>query len=147
MCQSKADGGRRCKQQKTIARLLTIPNTGSMIERVKVGGGLTVHPLTGAEPTQGYVLNDVGECPKIDEKDFFDATKGAASIESFLSKNADWFTDGNKHIGFWHDKENKVVVIDRVDVINDLKTATILGKKRQQRAMWDVVNQVQINLA
>jgi len=128
---------------------LTRATAESIIERVRTGGGLTVAPGTGEEPTQGYCINEVGECPKIPADQFFDPDTGQAAIETFLTDYADWFKPGTSdthHIGFWHDRENNVVVLDRVNVVNDLEEALRIGRARNQRSMWDVENQREIAL-
>lgn len=154
MCQSKANGGRRCNRSGRGTGTTTPADSASLlgnlspdhvIDRVRSGGGFTVAPRTGAEPTNGYIINEVGACPKIPEAEFFTPEGGRAAIDAFLRDHAAWFTGSQKHIGFWHDKDNGVVVLDRVDVIEDLDAATALGRSRNQRSMWDIANQREVS--
>lgn len=119
----------------------------TVIDRVRTSGGLTVNPTTGREPTSGYCINEVGDCPKIPESEFFDYDTGRAALHNFLTEYDQWFTGpGSKHIGLWHDKDNGVVVLDRVDVIEGLDEALALGRARSQRSMWDVAAGREITL-
>lgn len=129
------------------ARTLTPERSRAIIDRIRDTGGLTLDPLTGREPTAGYCINEVGECPKIPDAEFFNPTTGHQSLNDFLTAHADWFTAAQgKHIGMWHDTSNGVVVLDRVDVVEDLDDALALGKARNQRSMWDAKNAVEIPL-
>lgn len=142
-----ADLVKRRRAYEAQTSRLTATTAASIINRVRETGGLTVTPGTGAEPTSGYCINEVGACPKVPEGEFFNPETGQQAIEAFLTDYADWF-DGSdrKHIGFWHDKDNGVVVMDRVDVVEGLDAATALGKARNQRSMWDVAAGREINL-
>lgn len=122
----------------TRTQRFTARTAGSIIDRVRASGGLTVVPGTGAEPTAGFCINEVGACPKVPEDEFFDPVSGRVHIERFLSQNEAWFSRGDgKHIGFWHDKKNRTVVLDRVDVVVSFDEALALGRARKQRSMWD----------
>lgn len=117
-----------------------------IVDHVRANGGLTIDPSTGTEPTSGYCINAVGACPKIPEDQFFSA-QGSTHVAEFLEGHADWFTGPNaSHVGFWHDKANRVVVLDRVDVIGDRDTALQVGRSRSQRSIWDVESQQEIHL-
>lgn len=120
----------------------------TIIDRVRDTGGLTINPHTGHEPTTGYCINDVGDCPKIAATEFFTYESGQRALNDFLTNHHDWFTDTNnpKHIGLWHDTRNNVVVLDRVDVIDNLHDALRIGRQRNQRSMWDVAAATEINL-
>lgn len=129
------------------AHTLTAERSRAIIDRIRATGGLTLDPVTGREPTTGYCINEVGECPKIPEADFFNPTTGHQALNDFLTTHADWFTGAQgKHIGMWHDTTHGVVVLDRVDVVQDLDHALALGKARNQRSMWDAKNAVVIPL-
>lgn len=123
-----------------------LADSAAVIDKVAATGGLTVSP-TGTEPTTGFCINEVGDCPKIPEADFFNHNTGHQALDAFLTDHADWFTGDNaKHVGIWHDTTNGVVVLDRVDVIATRDDAIRIGHERHQRSIWDVENQTEIPL-
>lgn len=120
--------------------------SGSVIDRVRSQGGITVEPLTGREPADGYVVAKSLEATRIlPEREFFeDRAQGVAQIASYLRDNAADFDDDGAMLGIWHDVDNAEVVFDVVENVADRDTALQRGRDRDQQAVWDVAGGVEI---
>lgn len=91
--------------------------------------GGTYDPVTAAPVTQGWAVNRVGPCTKVDPTDEhatgallagFVATMQRAKVEA-------------GYVGVWHDEEHGVVVIDVVDVYGQRGQAHAVAQERGQR--------------
>jgi len=113
---------------------------GSILERVKANGGLSVNMLDGSEPTTGFMVAKGGTKGDIvDADEFFDAKKGPAHLSSFLKTHKASLTKGS-YLGLWHNTEDGKVYLDVSDNIKDRGKAITAGKRRNQISIWDVAN-------
>ncbi len=113
----------------------------SIIERVRVNGGLSVSMVDGSEPPDGYMVARVGvKAAIVDADDFYDDEKGPAALSSFMKDNKAELTGGD-YLGVWHDKEGGKVYLDVSENVKDRATAERLGSpsERNQISIWDVV--------
>ena len=105
-------------------------------------GGLTFAAATGTEPASGFWANAAGPGHPVPEEKFFDPEVGPDALAAALTAHADSLhqPDG-RHLGFWHDRVRRLVVVDRVDVVNDGQTAAALGRAGRQHSVWDAERQ------
>lgn len=87
-----------------------------IVERVSQTGGLTIHPATGKEPTQGFIISEEGDYPIIPAHEFF------------------------------NHKSNDTVTVNKVTIVRGKEEALVTGTKRKQKAIWDANEQKEICL-
>jgi len=116
-----------------------------IVERVSQTGGLTIHPATGKEPTQGFIISEEGDYPIIPAHEFFNH-KGMDPVINFIRAHKDWFTNPDNYLGFWHDKSNDTVTVNKVTIVRGKEEALVTGTKRKQKAIWDANEQKEICL-
>lgn len=118
---------------------------GSIIDRVREQGGLTVNPLTGAEPTDGFIVARQEGSEIVAAAGFFDDREaGIDMIDQYLADHAADF-DGDAMLGLWHDTAHGEVVFDVVDRIASRDDAIAAGQSRDQQAIWDVAAGAEID--
>jgi hypothetical protein len=116
----------------------------SIVDRVKANGGLSVKMLTGEEPTGGFMVARREFSKIVNADEFFDATKGKATLTAYLKQYREQLTN-DCYFGLWHDTKNNEVVFDVVDNIGDREQAIQTGRERNQQAIWDVTGQSEID--
>lgn len=107
-------------------------------------GGLTINMVDGSMPTTGYVVAKPPEFGKVvTETDFFDSVKGPKILSQYMREHKTDLASGKNYLGTWVDKGK--VFLDVSQNIQSKSNAIRLGKERDQKAIWDVVNQVEID--
>jgi len=114
----------------------------SIVERVAAEGGITINPVTGSEPTTGFIIGREGG-RIIKDSTWSDHAAAVDSVVSFLRDNASKF-DENTMLGIWHDTAHGEVALDIVDQVNDRAAAVKLGAAQNQQSIWDVTNGAEI---
>jgi hypothetical protein len=109
---------------------------GSITDRVRQQGGLSVKVMTGDEPTAGFMVARRGTSRILKDADFFDEEVGVEAVMDYLRKHGEDLE--NNWLGIWHDKKNGEVVFDVADNVADRDEAIRLGRERNQQAIWDV---------
>jgi hypothetical protein len=66
-------------------------------------------------------------------------------IQAFAKKNADLLKDPEKSIGTWHDTSNDTHALDVVATMPDREKAIALGKANDQKAIFGLKNNEEIN--
>lgn len=99
-------------------------------------GGATVHLLHGHSAQGGFAVNRAGTCHRIPLRELKEETSTAV-ISAVLRQNTEWFAEAD-WLGAWVDSTNGVLVLDRVDVVDDLSQALELGRRRGQRFIHDI---------
>jgi len=124
----------------------TANNVSDVRDEIKEGGGLTIQPLTGDLPESGYLVGLQSKGIIINDDVFFNQSDAEAvkMVKAFIDKNQKDFKEG-KWLGFWHDVENDEVAVDVVANIQGKQNAKALGSAQDQQAIWDVVNQKEID--
>ncbi len=112
----------------------------SLIDRVGKEGGVTINPVTGNEPTTGFIVATKENEVIVKEDRFFDKWKGVTEIEKYLTDHAEQL-GGDNMFGIWHDKANAEVDMDIVESVADRDEAVKLGAERDQQSIWDVEKQ------
>lgn len=102
-------------------------DASALIEHIKKAGGITLHSLTGHQPSVGYIVNDSHHTLTLPAATFF--SSGEKLLEDFSKVSA--------YVGIWHDVIRKEVIIDTVEVLQDREEALQLGLQRNQRYIWD----------
>lgn len=113
----------------------------STLERVKENGGLSVNLKDGTEPTKGFMVakgRKFGAIVKAD--DFFNETKGAEILSSYMKQHKSDFNNSNNYLGLWHNTDDGQVYLDVSENILDENQATSRGRERDQISIWDVAN-------
>lgn len=105
--------------------------------------GLSISMVDGHQPTDGYMVAKPPEFGKIvDEADFFDPVKGPQIMSQYMREQKADLATGKNYLGTWL-KDGKIY-LDVSENIMDRDEAIRLGKERNQKAIWDVVNQTEI---
>lgn len=112
--------------------------------KVSEEGGASVGTDLLTEPTDGYMVAVQGHNLEIPEDEFF-GEGGALALVEWMDANRDALKAPGAHVGLWHDKDNREVVFDVSERVESLEEAERLGKERNQQAVWDVANGVEIN--
>jgi hypothetical protein len=113
----------------------------STLERVKANGGLSVNLKDGSEPTKGFMVAKGKKYAAIVKaEDFFDETKGAEILSSYMKRNKADLATGKNYLGLWHNQDDGQVYLDVSENIMDENEATSRGRDRDQISIWDVAN-------
>ena len=113
----------------------------STLERVKENGGLSVSLKDGSEPTKGFMVAKGKKFAAIVKADdFFDETKGAEILSSYMKQHKAEFNNSNNYLGLWHNTDDGQVYLDVSENIQDEAEATSRGRDRDQISIWDVAN-------
>jgi len=113
----------------------------SILERVKEDGGLSVNLRDGKEPTKGFMVAKGKKYAAIVKADdFFDETKGAEILSSYMKRNKADLATGKNYLGLWHNQDDGQVYLDVSENIMDENEATSRGRDRDQISIWDVAN-------
>jgi len=113
----------------------------STLDKVKENGGLSVNLKDGSEPTKGFMVAKGKKFAAIVKADdFFDETKGAEILSSYMKRHKAEFNNSNNYLGLWHNTEDGQVYLDVSENIQDEAEATSRGRERDQISIWDVAN-------
>jgi hypothetical protein len=113
----------------------------STLERVKANGGLSVNLKDGSEPTKGFMVAKGKKYAAIVKaEDFFDETKGAEILSSYMKRNKADLATGKNYLGLWHNQDDGQVYLDVSENIMDENEAISRGRDRDQISIWDVAN-------
>ena len=113
----------------------------STLERVKENGGLSVSLKDGSEPTKGFMVAKGKKFAAIVKADdFFDETKGAEILSSYMKQHKAEFNNSNNYLGLWHNTDDGQVYLDVSENIEDEGEAISRGQSRDQISIWDVAN-------
>ena len=113
----------------------------SVLGRVKENGGLSVNLKDGSEPTKGFMVAKGKKYAAIVKADdFFDETKGAEILSSYMKQHKADLATGKNYLGLWHNTEDGQVYLDVSENIMDEGEATSRGRDRDQISIWDVAN-------
>lgn len=104
-------------------------------------GGITIHPLTCKQPTEGFVVR-----PYESREGTIGFRPGSYFINAFVQDNMDLLWAADHSLGIWYDEEKDHWVLDVVVVTRDRGTAVKLGMRNDQDAIWDVKAQEEIRL-
>lgn len=128
---AEAPGGSRANRKKAVKAVLDNP------------GGITVSPRTGKVVEGGYMVAGVLKPKSIPVEDIA-TPEGRAMAEAallgWLNTNADKgvFDSGDIHLGGWFDKDTGRIEIEPSQRVLDRSTAESLGKRRHQKAIFDL---------
>lgn len=113
----------------------------SVLDRVKENGGLSVNLKDGSEPTKGFMVAKGKKYAAIVKADdFYDETKGAEILSSYMKQHKEDLATGKNYLGLWHNTEDGQVYLDVSENIQDEAEATSRGRERDQISIWDVAN-------
>lgn len=113
----------------------------SVLDRVKENGGLSVNLKDGSEPTKGFMVAKGKKYAAIVKADdFYDETKGAEILSSYMKQHKADLATGKNYLGLWHNTEDGQVYLDVSENIQDEAEATSRGRERDQISIWDVAN-------
>lgn len=113
----------------------------STLEQVKSNGGLTIDLKDGSSPKGGFMVAKGKKYAEIVKaEDFFDETKGAEILSSYLKQHKSEFNQSNNYLGLWHNTQDNQVYLDVSENIEDEGEAISRGRERDQISIWDVAN-------
>jgi len=113
----------------------------SVLDRVRENGGLSVNLKDGSEPTKGFMVAKGKKYAAIVKADdFYDETKGAEILSSYMKQHKADLATGKNYLGLWHNTEDGQVYLDVSENIQDEAEATSRGRARDQISIWDVAN-------
>lgn len=115
-----------------------------VVAKVKEQGGASIDPATLAEPTDGYMVAVQGHNVEIPADEFFTEGTGEKALGDWMEANKEALSQPGSHIGLWHDEANGEVVFDVSQRVDTLDEAVLLGKERNQQAIWDVAEGVEV---
>ncbi len=108
-------------------------------------GGLSISMVDGSMPDKGFMVAKPPEFSHVvDEADFFDPIKGPKILAEYMKKNrADLGRGGKDYLGTW--LNGGKVYLDVSQNMMNREESIRVGRERNQKAIWDVVNQVEID--
>jgi GNAT superfamily N-acetyltransferase len=107
-------------------------------------GGLSISMVDGSMPTTGYMVAKPSSFGKVvDEADFFDPVKGPKILSQYMREQRADLATGKNYLGTW--LNGGKIFLDVSENITDVGEATRLGRERDQIAIWDVANQVEVD--
>lgn len=110
----------------------------------KEWGGVSLSMVDGHLPTKGYMVAKPPEFGDIlPQSDWESPIKGPKIIADFLDKNKADLATGKNYLGTW--LNGGKIYLDVSENITSREEAVRLGKERNQKTIWDVVNQVEID--
>jgi hypothetical protein len=117
---------------------------GKIIQFTQEWGGLSIKMTDGSMPTSGYMVAKPPEFGAVvDAADFLDPVKGAKILGDYMVTHRKDLGSGKNYLGTWLN-EGKVY-LDVSENIQDVSAATKIGRERNQKAIWDVVNLQEID--
>ena len=142
----KHEGGGH--DQKTHGSWATRVSTGTVsdIQRfTREWGGLSISMVDGHMPDKGFMVAKPPEFSQVvDEADFFDSVKGPKILAEYMKKNrADLGRGGKDYLGTW--LNGGKIYLDVSQNMMNREEAIRVGRERNQKAIWDVINQVEID--
>lgn len=109
-------------------------------------GGITIKAdKSGYEPKDGYVVATSAKWGYIieDARHKSDAEL-RAEIRAYKVRHAGLLSRKENYLGLWLNKDDGNLYLDVSEVVDDLETAKTLGASRDQKAIWDIRNKVEI---
>jgi GNAT superfamily N-acetyltransferase len=108
-------------------------------------GGLSISMVDGSMPDKGFMVAKPPEFSHVvDEADFFDPIKGPKILADYMKKNrADLGRGGKDYLGTW--LNGGKIYLDVSQNMMNREESIRVGRERNQKAIWDVVNQVEID--
>jgi GNAT superfamily N-acetyltransferase len=117
---------------------------GKIVQFTREWGGLSISMKDGSMPTSGYMVAKPPEFSRIvEEADFFDPVKGPKILADYMKTHRQDLGSGKNYLGTWLN-EGKVY-LDVSENIQDKAEATKVGRERNQKAIWDVVNLAEVD--
>jgi len=126
-----------------MARRKVLARQSGIIEHVRRENGMSVSMETGEEPKQGFMVARKEGSVIMDAAKFFDAIEGKKALSDFIKANRERLGAG-VYLGIWYNQKNGKVYLDVVDNVIGQSDAERMGRERNQIAIWDVVNKVEI---
>ncbi len=118
----------------------------SILDRVRVNGGLSVNMVDGSEPTTGFMVAKGKQYGRIVKaEDFYDSERGPEILYQYMKANKSDLATGKNYLGLWHNTADNQVYLDVSENIQDRERATSAGRERDQISIWDVANFAEID--
>lgn len=104
-------------------------------------GGATFN-LQGKSPSSGYMVSLQGHEEILTEEQF---QQTSVNFSDYIERKERLLESiSNLYVGVWYNKGN--YYLDLSENIADKETAIRLGIRREQKAIWDIVEQEEITL-
>jgi len=106
-------------------------------------GGLSIKMTDGSLPDKGFMVSKPPTFSKIVPKEeFYDKEKGKAILREYMEKNEKDLATGTNYLGTW-ENEGKIYLDVSMNISSE-SDAVSLGRDNNQKAVWDVINQKEI---
>jgi len=106
-------------------------------------GGLSIKMTDGSLPDKGFMVSKPPTFSKIVPKEeFYDKEKGKAILREYMEKNEKDLATGTNYLGTW-ENEGKIYLDVSMNILSE-SDAVSLGRDNNQKAVWDVINQKEI---
>jgi hypothetical protein len=119
--------------------------TEDLAELIATNSGFTYNPITGAQPSSGYMVSLRGYDLSENYQDLLDSLKIEEFIDNYLQTNTDKLRD-NFYCGAWVDDSSGLLFMDVSVNVKDIETACYLGICNDQLAIYDLTNRRSIKL-
>jgi hypothetical protein len=114
-----------------------------VVETVRANGGGTLHAITGQTPSRGYMVGVGSDRAEIVPGEILDSLNATGhTIKAFTKQHADLLGLPDYYLGLWLNAGK--LYLDVSQNILDATLAILAGIRRDQIAIWDVVNGCEI---
>lgn len=119
------------------------PVLSGLLDRIaQKDGGFTYQPVTGTEPTTGYVLSMHQSREKV-----LDAKELTLDhLVDFTIANQDLLVDAKNYLGGWHDPQSDKIFLDVSTVVKSAAEADALSREHNQKAYFDLSTGKSVNV-
>jgi hypothetical protein len=120
------------------------PEVGQKVRQfTQEWGGLSINMVDGSMPDKGYMVAKPPQFGEVvDAADFLNPSRGDKILSAYMRRHKADLSTGKNYLGTWLN-EGKVY-LDVSQNVQQRETAVRLGRERNQKAIWDVVNMVEI---
>lgn len=141
---TRSQAGRYAANARWAGHQSVTALSGSIVDRVRANGGLTVSMVDGFSPAKGYmVAKGEGYGAVVSADRFFDPVQGPRVLAGFLKTHRMHLTGGS-YLGLWHNERDGQVYLDVADNVPNKRTAVRQGKATNQISIWDIVKEQEI---
>jgi hypothetical protein len=134
------------KKDTVAPENVTKLNLTDLVEQTQKFGGASVK-IDGKTPSDGFMVAQLRGRKIVRPASKFFGGGGAKELFDFMRDNAEQFdTDPNAYIGLWYDVDHDEVAIDVSHNVASEADARLFGEYQDQQSIWDVVNEVEIQI-
>lgn len=108
-------------------------------------GGITIKVPNGEEPKTGYVVaTSTKWTVTVDNAKQKTRAELKTEIKAYVKKYRSRLNQDGLYLGLWYNKKDGKLYLDISEVLQDKEAARKLGASRDQIAIWDIFNKIEI---